>query len=130
MTWVTRCGIRVNRTATVPVRRAGRRHRLAPWDRATVHLNVATTLTRAQRFDLFGSAILEGRRSWRVRPVSEFVVAKEFGAEDVIVGLVGIIWRPRERLSCDLGFRRAGIDGRDVSEVRAGFTSELSLGGA
>ena len=92
------------------------------WPAATLHLNTAFTLTRAQRFDLFAGAILEGPHSWTLRPAVEVFVEREFGNVLTVSTLLGAIWRVREDLSFDVGLRRARVDDRDVSELRAGFT--------
>jgi hypothetical protein len=100
------------------------------WPAATVHLNTAFTLTRAQRFDLFAGAILEGPHAWTVRPAVEVFVEREFRAVLTVSALLGAIWRVRGDLSFDVGLRRARIDDRDVSELRAGFTWGSPLGRA
>lgn len=92
------------------------------WPAATIHVNTAATLTRAQRFDLFAGAILEGPQAWTVRPAVEVFVEREFGAVLTVSTLLGAIWRVREDLSFDVGLRRARLDRREVSELRAGFT--------
>jgi len=92
------------------------------WPAATVHVNTALTLTRAQRFDLFAGAILEGPHAWTVCPAVEVFVEREFGAVLTVSALLGTIWRVREDLSFDVGLRRARVDDRDLSELRAGFT--------
>jgi hypothetical protein len=93
-------------------------------------LNTAFTLTRAQRFDLFAGAILEGPHAWTVRPAVEVFVEREFRAVLTVSALLGAIWRVRGDLSFDVGLRRARIDDRDVSELRAGFTWGSPLGRA
>jgi hypothetical protein len=97
------------------------------WPAATVHLNTAFTLTRAQRFDLFVGAILEGPSAWTVRPAVEVFVEREFGAAFTSSVLLAAIWRVREDLSLDVGLRRAWGDDRDVSELRVGFTWDFPL---
>ena len=52
----------------------------------------------------------------------EVFVEREFGAVLTLSTLLGAIWRVREDLSFDVGLRRARVDDRDVSELRAGFT--------
>jgi hypothetical protein len=97
------------------------------WPAATVHFNTAVTLTRAQRFDLFTGAILEGPYAWTVRPAVEVFVERDFGAALTRSVLLAAIWRVREDLSFDLGLRRAWGDDRDVSELRLGLTWDFPL---
>jgi hypothetical protein len=97
------------------------------WPAATMHVNTAFTLTRAQRFDLFAGAVLEGPHAWTVRPAVEVFVEREFGAVLTVSTLLGAIWRVREDLSFDMGLRRARVDDRDMSELRAGFMWGFSL---
>ncbi|MDO9713668.1 hypothetical protein [Paracraurococcus lichenis] len=92
------------------------------WSGLTMHLNLAAALTHEQRADLFLGAIVEGPSDWRVRPVAEVFVEREFGITTIVSGLVGAIWRVREDLSFDLGLREASLNGHAVSEVRLGLT--------
>ncbi|MBV1799202.1 hypothetical protein [Siccirubricoccus sp. G192] len=92
------------------------------WSGLTVHLNAAAALTHEHRADLFVGTIFEGPSDWRVRPVAELFVEREFGTATTVSGLVGAIWRVRENLSFDLGLREASVNGRAVSEVRVGLT--------
>jgi hypothetical protein len=97
------------------------------WTSLTVHLNAATSLTRAGRLDLFGGAIVEGPYRWAVRPVAEVFLEREFETSLVISGLLGAIWRTREELSLDVGLRAARLNGEFVGEVRAGLTWAFGL---
>ena len=92
------------------------------WSGLTLHLNTAVALTHEHRADLFVGSILEGPSDWRVRPVAEFFLEREFGTATIVSGLVGAIWRVREDLSFDLGLREASVNGHAVSEVRVGLT--------
>lgn len=92
------------------------------WSGLTMHLNAAAALTHEHRADLFVGAIFEGPSEWRVRPVGELFVEREFGTATTVSGLVGAIWRVREDLSLDLGLREASLNGHAVSEVRVGVT--------
>lgn len=47
------------------------------WDAATIHVNGAISLTRAENADFFGGMILEGPHRWAVRPVAEVFVDHE-----------------------------------------------------
>jgi hypothetical protein len=92
------------------------------WDWGTVHFNAQTAITREHRGDVFASVILEGPYSWSVRPVAEIFYENEFGKEETMSGLVGLIWRVRDNLSFDVGVRHALTNGRPVNEIRAGLT--------
>lgn len=92
------------------------------WDWGTTHVNVATSMTRDQHFDLFLDGIIEGPHSWKVRPVAEFFWDDEFGKARTVSGLIGAIWRVRDNLSFDIGVRRAFSDDRPITEIRAGMT--------
>jgi hypothetical protein len=97
------------------------------WDWGTVHLNVATALTREHRADLFLGAIVEGPADWTVRPVVEVFFEEEFGRSRTASGLIGAIWRINDDLSFDVGFRHAITDGRPVNELRMGTTFAFPL---
>jgi hypothetical protein len=97
------------------------------WPAATLHLNAAATLTRAQRLDLFAGAILEAPYAWPVRPALEVFTEREFGTEWVVSGLAGIIWQVSDGLSFDVGLRLARTNEHDVNEVRAGLTWSFPL---
>jgi hypothetical protein len=97
------------------------------WPVATLHVNTAATLTRAQRFDLFVGTILEGPYVWTVRPAVEVFVEREFGDALTRSVLLAAIWRVRENLSFDVGLRRAWVDDLHVSELRLGFTWDFPL---
>jgi hypothetical protein len=92
------------------------------WDWGTTHLNVATSLTRDQHFELFLDGIVEGPHSWKVRPVAEIFYDDEFGKGRTFSGLIGAIWQVRDNLSFDIGVRKAVTEDRPVTELRAGMT--------
>jgi hypothetical protein len=92
------------------------------WDAVTLHLNLAASLSRAERFDLFGGLIVEGPYTWTVRPVLEVFAEREFGASTTVSGLVGVIWRASESLSVDVALRGERIGDLNGAEIRAGFT--------
>lgn len=98
------------------------------WDAGAVHVNVAATLTREQRGDLFLGTIIEGPAKWTVRPVAEVFYEEEFGRMRTISGLVGLIWQVRDDLSFDLGLRRAFRDRDHITELRAGLTFGFPVG--
>jgi hypothetical protein len=92
------------------------------FDWGTVHFNAQTAITREHHGDVFTSVILEGPYSWSVRPVAEIFYENEFGKQETISGLVGLIWRLRDNLSFDVGIRHALTNHHPVDEVRAGLT--------
>jgi len=96
-------------------------------DWGTVHFNVETSLTRDHHADVFVGTIIEGPFKWKVRPVAEFFYEKEFGMEETVSGLVGLIWQVSDKLSFDVAFRHALSNGRPVDEVRAGLTFAVPI---
>ena len=97
------------------------------WDWGTVHFNAETALTRDHHADVFVGTIIEGPSTWKVRPVSEFFYEKDFGQEETVSGLVGLIWQASDKLSFDLAFRHALTNGHSVNEIRAGLTFAVPL---
>ena len=97
------------------------------WEWGTVHLNVAGTLTPDQHREVFLDAIIEGPNKWKVRPVAEFYFDNVFNGEQTYSALVGAIWQVNDKLSFDIAARYALVDGRPVSEFRAGLTFGFPL---
>jgi hypothetical protein len=97
------------------------------WDWGTIHFNAQTALTRDHHGDVFFSTILEGPSKWTVRPVAEIFYENEFGKEETVSGLIGLIWQVRDDLSFDIAFRRALTNRHPVDEVRAGVTFGFPL---
>jgi hypothetical protein len=97
------------------------------WDWGTIHLNAETSLTRDHHGDVFFGAILEGPAKWTVRPVAEVFYEDEFGKEQTVSGLVGLIWQVRDNLSFDVAVRHALMNGHPVNEIRAGLTFGFPL---
>ena len=97
------------------------------WDWGTIHLDGEAALTRDHHADLFVGAILEGPTKWTVRPVAEVFYEKEFGQEETISGLVGLIWQVSDKLAFDVALRHALTDNHPVNEVRAGLTFGFPL---
>ena len=97
------------------------------WDWGTVHFNAETVLTRDHHADIFVGTIIEGPAKWKVRPVAEVFYEKEFGREETISGLVGLIWQLSDKLAFDVAYRRALTNGHPVDEVRAGLTFAVPL---
>jgi hypothetical protein len=97
------------------------------WDWGTIHFNAETALTRDHHADVFVGTIIEGPFKWKVRPVAEFFYEKEFGLEETVSGLVGLIWQVNDKLSFDVAFRHALTNGHTVNEVRAGVTFAVPI---
>jgi hypothetical protein len=91
-------------------------------DAATVHLNAALAVTREHEPDLFLGGILEGPNAWAVRPVAELFTEQARGSARIDSVLVGAIWRVREGLSFDMGYRSARAGDETIHELRAGLT--------
>jgi hypothetical protein len=89
---------------------------------ATVHLNGALAITREHEPDLFVGTIVEGPYAWTVRPVAELFREQARGNARIDSVLVGAIWRVREGLSFDAGYRSARAGGEAVHEVRLGLS--------
>jgi hypothetical protein len=97
------------------------------WDWGTINFNVETLVTRDHHADAFVGTIIEGPFKWKVRPVAEFFYEKEFGVEETVSWLVGLIWQVSDKLSFDVAFRHALTNGHAVNEVRAGLTFAVPL---
>jgi hypothetical protein len=96
------------------------------WEWGTIHINVAPELTRDQRLGIFTGLIVEGPDSWPVRPVAEVNYQRAFSTDEETSILVGAIWKLKEKLALDLGFRHAWVNRRPDEQVRAGITFDLS----
>lgn len=95
------------------------------WFWATIHLNVAGTVTREQHGGLFVGTIVEGPLDWTLRPVVEIFHERDYGSSKIVSGLVGLIWQVREGLVIDLGLR-GGLAGEHTqNEIRMGVTFSL-----
>jgi len=92
------------------------------WHNATVHLNGEGDFTRERNLLFMGGFIVEGPERWPVRPVVEFLLARESDEDPSFSALVGLIWRATEAVSPDLAVRGADQGGQDVLELRAGLT--------
>ncbi len=97
------------------------------WNWGTVHFNGETVLTRDHHADAFVGTIIEGPSKWKVRPVAEVFYEKEFGVEETVSGLVGLIWQTSDKLSLDIAYRYAMTNGHPVNELRAGLTFAVPL---
>jgi hypothetical protein len=97
------------------------------WEWGAVHYNVQAMLTRDHHADLFVGTIVEGPRSWKVRPVAEIFYENEIGEAQTVSGLLGLICRVNDKLAFDVGIRAARKDGHTVNEIRAGLTFGFDL---
>jgi hypothetical protein len=97
------------------------------WDWGAIHFNAETALTRDHHADVFVGTILEGPSKWKVRPVAEVFYEREFGMEETVSGLVGLIWQVNDKLAVDVAYRHALTNGHSVEEVRAGVTFAVPL---
>ena len=97
------------------------------WDWGTVHFNLAGNLTPDQHAEVFVDTIIEGPNKWKVRPVAEFYFDNVFNEVQTYSALVGAIWQVNDKLSFDVAARYALVDGRPVSEFRAGLTFGFPL---
>lgn len=98
------------------------------WEAVTVHVNGALAFGRQHKWTHFVGGIVEGPDKWAVRPVAEIFTERTVGGPVTNSALVGLIWKRRENLSFDLGYRRARMDGEPVNEFRAGLTWATSFG--
>jgi hypothetical protein len=74
-----------------------------------------------------GSLIVEGPARWRVRPVSELLLVRDFGQHGSMRGLspsvlVGAIAACTDGLAFDLALRHGAQDGVSEDEARLGLT--------
>jgi len=97
------------------------------WSGGTIHFDLGAALTREHRGDLFVGTIFEGPYDWTVRPVAEVVYEREFNTVEIYSVLAGAIWKVRDDLSFDVGFREAWVNRQPVTEIRAGLTFAMSL---
>jgi hypothetical protein len=95
------------------------------WDWGTIHINIAAELSRDQRFGTFAGLILEGPDDWPVRPVAEVNYQRVFRTQDETSVLVGAIWKLKDSLAFDIGFRHAWVNSRPDEQIRAGLTFDL-----
>jgi hypothetical protein len=102
------------------------------WPALAVHLNLGNDVLTSVRYAVISSLIVEGPERWRVRPVAELLLQRQFGEPRLSSGLepsalVGAIVRYNEAGSFDLALRHAAFDGQPVDEVRLGFTWSVTL---
>jgi hypothetical protein len=95
------------------------------WEWGTIHINIAAELTRDQGLGTFAGLIVEGPDAWTVRPVAELNYTREFSTDEETSVLLGAIWKVRDKLALDLGFRHAWVNSRPDEQIRAGLTFVL-----
>lgn len=95
------------------------------WEWGTIHFNIAAELTRDQRLGTFAGLIVEGPDAWTVRPVAELNYTREFSTDEETSVLLGAIWKVRDKLALDLGFRHAWVNSRPDEQIRTGLTFVL-----
>jgi hypothetical protein len=95
------------------------------WEWGTIHINIAPELTRDHRLGIFTGLIIEGPDDWTVRPAAEVNYQREFSTHEETSVLLGAIWKVRDHLAFDLGFRHAWVDSRPDEQVRVGVTFDL-----
>jgi hypothetical protein len=96
------------------------------WAALTTHLNASVALTCQQQADIAFGAIVEGPNDWTVRPVAELLYEHDYGGTETTSALIGAIWRIRENISFDVGFRGGWVNDQLLREVRAGVTFAFS----
>ena len=96
------------------------------WSWGAVHVNIAASLTREKRGEMFVGTIIEGPDDWEVRPVAEIVYDREFGIKEEFAFLAGVIWKVRDKLSFDFAVRQALVNARPETEIRAGISFAFS----
>jgi hypothetical protein len=81
--------------------------------------------------EIFSSVIIEGPRSFAVRPVVELWAQHAFGGPTIYSGLVGAIWKARKAADIDVGLQGFTTDGVPAARLRLGLTwrAELWHGG-
>ena len=95
------------------------------WEWGSIHFNIAAELTRDRRLGTFTGLIVEGPDDWPVRPVAEVNYQRTFRTEEETSVLLGAIWKMKDHLALDIGFRHAWINSRPDEQVRAGITFTL-----
>jgi hypothetical protein len=96
------------------------------WGLLTLHLNASAAVTRQGHADVFLGTIAEGPFDWTVRPVAEVFYEHEYEVSETLSALIGVLWRSRPNHTFDVGVRSATLNGRHLSEIRAGLTFSFS----
>jgi hypothetical protein len=84
--------------------------------------SIATEFGFLLQADIAFSAIVEGPDGWTVRPVAKLLYEHDYGGTETTSALIGAIWRVRENISFDVGFRGGWVNDQPLREVRAGVT--------
>lgn len=97
------------------------------WPGLTLHFNLSNDLFAGLRYAAQAGLIAEGPDAWRVRPVAEVLVGRDFGSASLRTGLaesllVGAIAPCGEALAFDLGFRYGHTERERDEEARLGLT--------
>jgi hypothetical protein len=97
------------------------------WPALALHLNIGNELFYSVHYQASVGLIIEGPDSWRVRPVGELLVERDFGQGGFSDGLaegclLGGIVRWNDSLSFDIGLRYGHAEGQQEGEARLGFT--------
>jgi len=97
------------------------------WPALTLHVNLGNDLLTSIHYAATASLIVEGPAGWRVRPVAELLLQRDFGQPQLSMGLersalIGAILPWNESWSFDLALRRAVLDREVMVEARLGFT--------
>lgn len=95
------------------------------WSAVTMHVNGSLEITHDHRLAGLAGAIVEGPSRWTIRPVAELTLEQD--EDRTVSGLVGAIWKVRDNLSLDAGWRMARTADDNQREFRAGFTWTISL---
>jgi len=98
----------------------------------TLHLNLNNNFLTSIRYEGGASLIAEGPETWRVRPVAEVLIQREFGSARLADGLaesllVGAIAPWGDSFSFDLGLRYGWFERQHEEEGRLGFTWAFEL---
>lgn len=102
------------------------------WPALSLHLNFGNDLFTSLRYVAEGSLIVEGPGGWRVRPVAELLLARDFGQHRLTQGvsrsvLVGAIAVCTDGLAVDLALRHGAEDGWQEDEARLGLTWSFAV---
>jgi len=69
--------------------------------------------------------IVEGPDDWPVRPVAEVNYQRASSTDQETSVLVGAIWKLKDKLALDIGFRHAWVNSRPDEQIRVGLTFDL-----
>lgn len=97
------------------------------WPALALHVNFGNDVLTSIDYAASATLILEGPTAWRVRPVAEVLLERDFGSPRLADGLarsvlVGAILSASDAWSFDLGLGHGRVDGEPLDEVRLGLT--------